>query len=111
MHEEAPIAFAVEPPEPHGLEIRVNFGLFAGREATPAEIDELARALVPEVGDVEIVSEHRYEVGTSAEAEVHQVRISIGDPPAEDLAESLVELAARWARSCIAERSVDVPAT
>ena len=43
-HEPA-IAFATRTFEPPALEIRVNFGMFAGREATPAEIDVLATAL------------------------------------------------------------------
>ena len=33
-------------------ELRINFGVFAGRSATPAEIDALARVLLPELGDV-----------------------------------------------------------
>ena len=38
-------------------ELRINFGVFAGRSATGAEIDELARKLLPELGDVTIVAE------------------------------------------------------
>jgi len=41
MQVENVIAFAVEE-EPAGLEIRINFGVFAGRDATPAELEELA---------------------------------------------------------------------
>ena len=33
------LAFAVQEHEPPALEVRVNFGMFAGREATPAEIE------------------------------------------------------------------------
>ena len=36
MQEEPSIAFAVRRHEDPGLEIRVNFGVFAGRAATPA---------------------------------------------------------------------------
>ena len=43
-------------------ELRINFGVFAGRSATPAEIDELARLLLPELGDVTIVAEDRREL-------------------------------------------------
>ena len=60
MKLEPAIAFVSEISEPPGLEIRVNFGVFAGREATPAEVDELAKALVPEVGEVSIVAEQRH---------------------------------------------------
>ena len=35
------LAFAVHEHAPPALEVRVNFGMFAGREATPAEIDDL----------------------------------------------------------------------
>lgn len=107
------IAFAATS-EPPPLEIRVNFGVFAGRPATPAEIDELARALIPEVGEVSIVAEDRHEIGEDAEASLHQVRIEVDDEhlPAtaamvEDLTHRLVDTAEDWARACIADRSVE----
>jgi hypothetical protein len=46
------ISLRVREQDEPGIEIRVNFGLFAGRHATPAEIDELAaivREFAPEV--------------------------------------------------------------
>jgi hypothetical protein len=105
------IAFATRTFEPPGLEIRVNFGVFAGREATPAEIEELAEALRDKVGDVTIVSEDRHEFGEHSEAEVHQVRIELPReqlPSSEDelyeLQGRLVESAERWARNCSEER-------
>jgi hypothetical protein len=107
------IAFAAAT-EPPPLEIRVNFGVFAGRPATPAEIDELAHALIPEVGEVSIVAEDRHEIGEEAEAALHQVRIEVADEHlpesramVEDLTERLVATAERWARDCIADRSVE----
>ena len=42
---EPALAFATRTFEPPVLEIRVNFGMFAGREATPAEIDALVEGL------------------------------------------------------------------
>lgn len=115
MHIEPPIAFATHVHEPPALEIRVNFGVFAGRGATPAEIDELAKELLPEVGEVSIISEERHEIGEEAEASLHQVRIEIGKDrlPAsgrelEELSERLVEAAERWARACIADRHAEV---
>jgi hypothetical protein len=102
--------------EPPPLEIRVNFGVFAGRAATPAEIDELAHALIPEVGEVSIVAEDRHEIGEEAEAALHQVRIEVADEHlpdspslVEDLTDRLVAAAERWARACIADRSVETP--
>src|SRR5918994_7248801 len=97
--------------EPPGLELRVNFGMFAGREATAAELDELAAALMPEVGEVSVVAEHRHEVGPEAESSLHQVRIEISPEhlPAspeerESLTDKLLELAQDWAKARIAER-------
>ena len=63
--------------EPPALEIRVNFGLFASREATPAEIDELAVPLRELVPAFAIVAEDRHEFADSAEAAVHQVVIEV----------------------------------
>lgn len=110
MHAEPLIAFAVDKHEPPGLEIRVNFGIFAGRDVTPAELDELAALLLPEVGEVSIVSEERHEIGPQTEATLHQVRIDVDDgrlPPADErdvFTARLVALADMWARECIADR-------
>ena len=72
---EPQIAFCVREADPPGIEVRVNFGVFAGRAATPAEIDELAAALLPKVGDVSIVAEQRHDIGPETEASLNQVRI------------------------------------
>ena len=76
---EPQLAFYRRSPEPPGLEVRVNFGIFAGRPATAAEIDELAQALLTKVGEVSIVAEERHEVGEDSEASLHQVRVEV-DP-------------------------------
>ncbi len=109
------LAFPVRTPEQPGLEIRVNFGIFAGREATQAEIEELGNALLPEIGTAEISSENRYEFGPESEAEVHQVRIEVPSDtlPVDDfqvgeLAGRLVTIAERWASGCIAERHAEI---
>jgi hypothetical protein len=109
------LAFPVRRPESPGLEIRVNFGIFAGREATAAEIHDLGAALVPEIGNAEISSETRYEIGPEATADVHQVRIEVPGTtiPVDDfqigeLAGRLVAIAERWARDCFAERHAEV---
>jgi hypothetical protein len=88
-------------------EVRVNFGVFAGREATAAEIDRLAEWLLDEVGEVSIVSEERHEIDTHGEAVIHQVRIEIGDGSAE-VEQRILERAEHWARLCVAERHADV---
>ena len=97
------------------LEIRVNFGVFAGRDVTNAEIDELARWLLPEVGEVTIVSETRHELSETMEATLHQVRIEVDAErlPAEPdalatMTERLLERCDLWAREAIDARHVDV---
>ena len=105
------IAFCVSRQEPPALEVRVNFGVYAGRDVTPAEIDELGRFLLDEVGAVTIVAEDRYELDASLETAVHMVRIELADRhiPTNDLdrrrlERTLVERAEHWARACIADR-------
>lgn len=115
MQIEPQLAFYHRLPEPPGLEVRVNFGIFAGRAATAAEIDELAQTLIPKVGEVSIVAEERHEIGEDSEASLHQVRIEI-DPEyvpedeheADVLAGRIVEAAETWARSCVADRRVEI---
>jgi hypothetical protein len=107
------IAFPVHGHEPPAIEVRVNFGVFAGRGATPAEIDRLAEWLLDEVGEVSIIAEERHEIDAHAEASVHQVRIEVAgdgvpvDPAARtEMEERILDRAEHWARLCIAERSV-----
>jgi hypothetical protein len=109
------IAFAKRTHQPPGLEIRINFGMYAGREATPAEIDELGKELLERVREVSIIAEERHEIADSSEVQLHQVRVEV---PVDDLPHDehdldelrgrLLEVSERWARSCIAERHVDV---
>src|SRR5215217_9187802 len=113
MDNEPTIAFAVEKRAEPGLEIRVNFGVFAGRPATAAEIDRLAEWLLDEVGEVSIIAEERHEIDENVEASVHQVRVEVAsdrvpddESDREDLVQKLVERADHWARACIADRSV-----
>ncbi len=114
MQIENVIAFVAEQ-EPSGLEIRINFGVFAGRDATSAEIEELGKLLVPEAGEVSIVSEERHEMSEEVEVVLHQVRVSIPlEKVPEDQADRkefckrLVGLSEIWARMCINERSGDL---
>ena len=114
MQVEETIAFVVDE-EPVGLEIRINFGVFAGRDATPAEIDNLAEQVLARVESVSIVAEERHEIDTQSEASVHQVRIEVAPESLpesrterEQLAGRLIETAERWADACISERSVAI---
>ena len=114
MQELARIAFVAEPRENAAIEVRVNFGIFAGREVTPAEIDDLARMLLDEVGAVSVVAEERHEIDKDVEVSVHQVRIEVGkdalpqgvEPAA--LSERVAMLAEHWAEGCISERHAEI---
>jgi hypothetical protein len=100
MDDLAPIAFVDGDGD-----IRVNFGMFAGREATQAEVDDLARDLLARIDAVTIVAEQRTVADREMEASVHQIRIELdeGDDPQQPLA-----AAEHWAQTCIAERHIDV---
>jgi hypothetical protein len=112
---ELQLAFYRRQPDPPGFEVRVNFGIFAGRAATPAEIDDLAHSLLSKVGEVSVVAEDRRVVGEESEASLHQVRIEV-DPeyvPADEhdadvLAGRIVEAAEAWARACARERHAEI---
>jgi hypothetical protein len=114
MQVENVIAFATEE-DPAGLEIRINFGVFAGRDATSAELEELGKLLVPEAGEISIVGEQRHEISEDAEVVLHQVRVSVSrenvpEDPEErkDFCGRLVTLAEIWARQCINERRSEI---
>jgi hypothetical protein len=100
----AMLAFLAHPNTTH-REVRVNFGVFAGRNVTAAEIDELAKLLIPELGGVTIVSEERHELSDHSEVSVHLVRVELGDDADAD---RVVALAEQWAQACIDDRHADV---
>jgi hypothetical protein len=100
------LAFVAHPEAPPA-EVRVNFGLFAGRDVTPAEIDDLAEQLLPKVGDVTIVREERHEISSHSEGKVQIVRIELPTNDSE-LAGRVAEIAERWANDCIAERHTEL---
>jgi hypothetical protein len=111
------MAFSVHDRDAPAIEIRVNFGVFAGRHATAAEIDRLAAWLLDEVGEVSIISEERHEIDSLVEASVHQVRIEVASdrvpgagPARDELERRIIERAEYWAHLCVAERHVDVEA-
>ena len=106
--DEPAISMLVREHEDPGIEVRVNFGVFAGRHATPAEIDELAMALRELVPAFAILAEERHEFADSMEAKVHQVVVEVpredaGDEP-DFLAGQIVHAANGWALECIASR-------
>lgn len=104
---EAPVAFRVQAQEPPALEVRINFGLFAARGVTPAEIDHLAGALKDVLPSFEIVAEERHGFGGAVEVSVHQVAIH-AEHGGDDVALQVIELAEGWAKECFAVRHSDL---
>jgi hypothetical protein len=106
------MAFVVEDRERPAIEVRINFGVFAGRDATPAELDRLAEFLLDEVGEVSIISEERHEIDENVEASVHQVVVQVAggsrDPDRDDVAQKIVERANHWVRICVADRHAEI---
>jgi hypothetical protein len=106
------MAFAVRRHQPPAIEVRVNFGVFAGRDATAAEIDRLAEWLLDEVGEVSIISEERHEIDANVEASVHQVRIEVAaediDGNLDEIERRILERAEHWAHVCVAERHAEL---
>jgi hypothetical protein len=98
------LVFRAERPAAPALEVRVNFGVFAGRNATHAEIDDLARALHEEVDSFAILAEERHEFGGEVEAAVRQIVIEIPNDR-EGLEQRVLQIADRWATGCIQSRS------
>jgi hypothetical protein len=106
---EPSIAFRVREHAGPALEVRVNFGVFAGRNATQAEIDDLAHSLNEVVETFAILAEERHEFGGAVETSIRQVVIEVnGDDVGEDadlLSERIVARAEQWASDCIRSRS------
>jgi hypothetical protein len=105
------IAFVVPAHERPALELRVNFGVFAGRQATAAEIDRLGARLLTEVESVTIVAEERYEIGADVEASVGLVRVELSPGQLPEYSDERLELEQRlvahadeWATECVEER-------
>jgi hypothetical protein len=99
MQDQAPIAFVADDGD-----VRVNFGIFAGRDATPAEVDDLAQALLESSPSVTVVAENRVVADREMEAALHQIRIEPGEAdPAE-----ILPIAERWASACIADRHAEI---
>jgi hypothetical protein len=107
MEPKPPIAFATRDEAPPALQIRVNFGVFAGRAATPAELDDLGAAVLGQIQHVSIVAEDRHEISPESEAAVYQVRVDLPEAGDPRLEERLVGLAERWVLACAEERHTE----
>ena len=109
------MAFVMKAGAPPAIDVRVNFGVYAGREATTAEVMRLAEWLLDEVSEVTIVSEERHEFDANVTASVHQVRIEVAadvapSEPAELLVleQRILERAEHWAHLCVTERHAEI---
>ncbi len=106
---EPAIAFRVPPHDGPALEVRVNFGVYSGRNATMAEIDDLARSLRRLVPTFSVTAEERHQFGDGNETALHQVVIEVDAQAADGLTDEacarIVALASDWAEACIASRS------
>ena len=99
------LVFVDEAEGDGDLELVVNFGIFSGREATPAEVERLAHELLEELESVEIVCEQRYEFDREVEARVYRIRV---EPPPGNAGRvrELRSIVDAWAQDCIGERRV-----
>ncbi|HZT52776.1 MAG TPA: hypothetical protein VE995_00165, partial [Gaiellaceae bacterium] len=61
MLREPAVALRVREHDEPAVEVRVNFGVFAGRHTTPAEIEGLAALLRELVPEFSVVAEDRHE--------------------------------------------------
>ena len=92
--------------------VRINFGVFAGRTVTPAEIDTLANRVSDYVPTFAIIAEERHQFGGWVEASLHQVVVEVprehAGAEADVLAERIVLEANGWARDCIEARHAEI---
>ena len=98
------LVFRASDRQEAALVVRVNFGVFAGRNATQAEIDDLARVISQEVDSFAIVAEERHEFGGAREASLRQVVIEISEEH-DGLEDRILEVTQDWARKAIQARS------
>jgi hypothetical protein len=99
------LVFVGEAEGDGDLELVVNFGVFSGREATPAEVERLAHELLDDLESVEIICEQRYEFDREVEARVYRIRV---EPPPGNAGRvaQLHGIVDAWAQDCIGERRV-----
>jgi hypothetical protein len=103
------IAFRGGDREAVAFDVRINFGVFAGRNATQAEIDDLAGGLQEVVASFAIIAEERHEFANNVEASARQIVIQVlpeyAGPDVDGLCKRVVARAELWAKSCIRERT------
>src|SRR4030095_1196819 len=105
MQVEQAIAFAVDEP-PAGLEIRINFGVFAGRDATTAELEELGRLLGPGAGEAFVRGAEARRRGAGLRGRTEAVLRAARDPGGDLGAPVHQRAALRDQRALAARRAI-----
>ena len=101
---ETPVTF-VTAHDGSRLELLVNFGILTGREATQAEIDRLARTIIPTPDRFAIAAERRHEYADGTETVVNLVSVEV-EAESDDIPKFL-ELCEAWAAECAADRRLE----
>ena len=103
---EAVITWETRPAR--ALEFTVNFGIFAGREASRRELERLAHVLLPIVPRLSIAAEQRFEIGIDASVALHQVHVEVendaipvDEPDIEALRRKLAATIEEWLEACM----------
>jgi hypothetical protein len=102
--------FAAYLSQDSPLELTVNFGVFAGRDASRDDVDKLGEALLHLVSGVTLFAGRRYEFARgAAEVAAYEIKIQFPDSmlpsePAEHeaLTDKLLAAVDQWARACAA---------
>jgi hypothetical protein len=87
------------------IEVVVNFGPLAGREATQAEVDRLARRLLGPAERVQVHAVRTHDMSAESETIVHQVVVEAAAPTG--LSGEIRDVCETWATECAAERSLE----
>jgi hypothetical protein len=87
-------------------QVVVNFGVFAGRDVTQAEIERLGDTLLEEFPSFEIVSENRMGFTADHRAALHRVRVELQDGATPG---DIMPLVKDWAQDCLTERQAVQP--
>jgi hypothetical protein len=89
------------------MHFAVNFGVFAGRQATSTDLRHLREALLTILPAATVLSELRLELAASSEAEVYQVRVEVPhealgtEADVEALRRRVAQTLETWARGRI----------
>jgi hypothetical protein len=103
---EAVITWETRPTP--ALEFTVNFGIFAGREASRRELERLAHVLLPIVPRLSIAAEQRFEIGADAAVTLHQIHVEVDndalpahEPDVEALRARIAATIKEWLEACM----------